>query len=93
MGNKLVRYKDPTLIVRAHDRIREMEILDDRLEFAAMAAGDLAAEDDAETRRPADGAVRVEQPFFERIEGCALTPDQIVTVMCPPRICARQARW
>jgi hypothetical protein len=75
--------------VAADDRIREVEIFDDRFELAPVPFGDAAPVDDGELRRLADGAVRIEQAVAEGIRGGAAMKDGVVAVMCPPRICGR----
>jgi hypothetical protein len=65
-------------VVAADDRIGQMQVLDFGLQLAAIELADLAAEDGGDLVRLADGAIGVEEPLAQLVEGCAATEDQIV---------------
>jgi len=75
-----VLFDGAAAVIAADDRIREVEIFNERLELAAIPFVDLAAEDRSELRRLADGAVGIEQPFAKRIHCGAALEDQVVAV-------------
>jgi hypothetical protein len=68
-------------VVTANDGIRHVQIGNDGFELAAMACGDLPANDDGERGGLADGAVRVEEPLAERVQRGPTTEDQVVAVL------------
>src|SRR5215469_5692747 len=65
----------------ADHRVRKIQIFDHRLELAAVTAGDAAAEDQREFVGLTDGAIGIEEPLLEGIDGGATTEDQIVAVL------------
>ena len=81
----------------ADHRIGQVNVLDLGLQLAAILFGDLAAEDDSDLVRLADGPVDVEQAFAQFVERGAATKDQIVAefdlgeeqaVLAPRFVCA-----
>src|SRR6516165_10118621 len=62
----------------ADHRIGQVHVFDLGLQLAAVLFGDLAAEDDSDLVRLADGPVDVEQAFAQFVERGAATKDQIV---------------
>src|SRR5215469_5751165 len=65
----------------ADHRVRKIQIFDYRLELAAVTAGDAAAEDQREFVGLSDGAIGIEEPLLEGIDGGTTTEDQIVAVL------------
>lgn len=65
-------------VVGTDDGVGEIEILDDGLELAPIAVGDLAPQDRGEFRWLADGAIGIEQARPESVQGCAAAKDQVV---------------
>src|ERR687892_269182 len=72
---------EPMTIVAADHGVRQMAIVNHRLQVSAVAAGDLAAEDHGELVWLPDCAVGVEQAGAEVIERRAPVKDQIVAVL------------
>src|SRR5271166_5725260 len=62
----------------ADHRIGEVHVLDLGLQLAVMELADLAAEDGRDLVWLADGAIGVEEPFAESVEGGAAMEDEIV---------------
>ena len=65
-------------IVAADHRVGQIHVFDLGLQLAAVMLGDLAAEDDGDLVRLADGAVGVEQPFAQLVECSPPIKDQVV---------------
>src|SRR5208283_1578037 len=59
-------------------RVGQVHVLDLGLELAAIALGDLVTEDGGELFRLADGAIGVEKPLSEPVEGGAAMEHEIV---------------
>ena len=59
-------------------RIGQVEIFDDSLEFAFVLLGHLAAEDDGDLLGLPDGAVQIQQPLGEFVDGGAAAEDEVV---------------
>jgi len=62
----------------ADHRVGQVHVLDLGLQLAAIALGDLAAEDGGDLVRLADGAIGVEKPLAESVEGGAAMEHEIV---------------
>jgi hypothetical protein len=75
-----VLFDGAVAVIAADDGIRQVEVFDQRFEFAAMTLGDLSPEDGGEFRGLADGASGVEEPVAERVQCCAAVEDQVVAV-------------
>jgi hypothetical protein len=58
--------------------IGEMEILDDGLQFSVMMTGDPAAEDEGQFVGLTNGAIGIEEPLFEGIDGSATTENEVI---------------
>ena len=65
-------------VMAADHRVGQVHVFDLGLQLAAVLFGDLAAEDDGDLVRLADGPVGVEQAFAQFVERGAATKDQIV---------------
>ena len=65
-------------VMAADHRVGQVHVFDLGLQLAAVLFGDLAAEDDGDLVRLADGPVGVEQTFPQFVERGAATKDQIV---------------
>jgi hypothetical protein len=73
-----VLFDEAVAVVAADDRIGQMQVLDFGLQLAAIELADLAAEDGGDLVRLADGAIGVEEPLAQLVEGGAAMEDQIV---------------
>ena len=71
---------ESVLVVAADDRVGEIEIFDHGLQFAGMVLLDLTAKDDADFIGLSNGAVGIDQPLTELIDGGAAREDQIVAI-------------
>ena len=80
-------------VIASDDRIRQVEVFDQRFELAAIALRDLATEDGREFRGLADGAIGVKQTCAERIEGGAALEDQVVAIIRLGRKTADADSW
>ena len=76
-----VLFEEAPAVVAADHRVGQIQILDHGLELTAMTAGDATAEDQRELVGLTDGAIGVEEPLLESIDGGATTEDQIVAVL------------
>ena len=65
-------------VMAADDRVGQVHVFDFGLQLAAVLLGDLAAEDDGDLVRLADGSVGVEQPLAQLVERGAAMKDQVV---------------
>ena len=72
---------EPVAVMTANDRIRQIEILDHGLQFAAVVFGDLPAEDDGDLVRLADVPVRIQQPLLHLIQSRPAPEHEIVAVL------------
>jgi hypothetical protein len=72
---------EPVAVVAPDDRVGEIQILDHRLQLAAIAFRDLAAEDHRDLGGLADGAVGIQQPRAQLIEGGPAMEDEVVAVL------------
>lgn len=76
-----VLFHRPIAAVAPNDRIREVEIFDDRFQLAAVPLGHLAPEDRGEFRGLPNRAIRIEQALAERVQRGPTVEDQVVTVL------------
>src|SRR5215813_1054626 len=71
----------PVAVVAADDRVREVQVLDHRLQLAAVALGDTSTEDHGDLIRLTDGPVGIQQPLAQIIESRPPMEDQVVAVL------------
>lgn len=67
-------------VVTADHRVGEVHVFDLGLQFAPAFFGDLATEDNGDLVGLTDGAVGIEEPFSEFVEGGPPIKDQVVAV-------------
>lgn len=68
-------------VVAADHRVRQIQILHDGLELAAMKPRDAATEDEGKFVGLTNGAVGVQESLLEGIDGSATMEDEIVAVL------------
>lgn len=73
-----ILFDEAVAVMAADHRVGQVHVFDLGLQLAAVLFGDLAAEDDGDLVRLADGPVGVEQAFAQFVERGAATKDQIV---------------
>src|SRR5262249_39950000 len=76
-----VLFDEPVAVVAPDDGVGEIEILDDGLQLAAVAFGDLAAEDHRELAGLADRAVGIQQALAQGVERRPPMEDQVVAIL------------
>jgi hypothetical protein len=67
-------------VMRANDRIGQVEILDHGLELASVAFGNPATKDHRQFRRLADRPIRIEEALAQSVQRRAAAEDQVVAV-------------
>src|SRR6266566_7528671 len=76
-----VLFDESVAVVAANHRVGEVQVLDHRLQPPAISPRDLAAEDHRDLLRLADGAVGIQQPLAQGIEGGPPMEDQVVAIL------------
>ena len=71
----------PVAVMTANDGIRQIEIFDHGLQFAAVVFGDLPAEDGGDLVRLADVPVLIQQPLLHLIESRPAPEHEIIAVL------------
>src|SRR6266498_1102519 len=72
---------EPVAVVAADDRVREVQVLNHRLQLAAVALRDASTEDHGDLVRLPDRAVGIQEPLPQIIEGGPPMEDQVVAVL------------
>ena len=73
-----VLFDEAVAVMTADHRVGQMHVLDLCLQLTMVQPGDLATEDGGDLVWPADGAIGVEEPLAELVEGGAAMEDEIV---------------
>ena len=68
-------------VVAPDDGIRQIHVFDNGLEFPAVLLGDLAAEDDGNLVRLANGSIGIQQPLSHLVQGSAAGEDEVIAVL------------
>jgi hypothetical protein len=75
-----VLFNEAVAIMATDHRIGQLDILDDRLEFAFVVFGDLTAKDYGNFVGLADGAIGIQEPLSKLIERRSAMKNQVVAI-------------